>query len=134
MEHIDWLGVVLGAVAFFAVGGLWYGVLFGKLWQREVGMSDEQLKAGANMPLIFGLCFLLELLVSLTVGHMFAAIDHPSDRAKLMITVGLAIGVMAPAIGITYLYMRKSLKLFLLDSAHFVVGMAAMGGVFALLD
>ena len=72
MEHIDWLGVVLGAVAFFAVGGLWYGVLFSKLWQREVGMSDEQLKTGANMPLIFGTCFLLELLVSLTVGHMFA--------------------------------------------------------------
>ena len=133
MEHIDWLGVVLGAVAFFAVGGLWYGVLFGKLWQREVGMSDEQLKAGANMPLIFGLCFLLELLVSLTLGHLYAA-TAPSDRAKLMMSIGLALGVMAPAIGITYLYMRKSLKLFLLDSAHFVVGMAAMGGVFALLD
>lgn len=133
MEHIDWLGVVLGAVAFFAVGGVWYGVLFSKLWQREVGMSDEQLKAGANMPLIFGTCFLLELLVSLTVGHLFA-FTAPSDRGKLMMTVGLAIGVMAPAIGVTYLYMRKSLKLFLLDSAHFVVGMAAMGGVFAVLD
>ena len=133
MDHISWLAVALGTLAFFTVGALWYGVLFGKLWQREVGMSDEQLKAGANMPLIFGLCFLLELLVSLTLGHLYAA-TAPSDRAKLMMSVGLAVGVMTPAIGITYLYMRKSLKLFLLDSAHFVVGMAAMGGVFALLD
>jgi hypothetical protein len=132
MEHIDWLGVVLGAVAFFAVGAVWYTALFGKAWQRAVGLSDEQLKTGANMPLIFGTCFLLELLVSLTVGHIYAY-TAPDDRSKLMIAVGLAAGVMAPAIGISYLYMRKSLKLFLIDAGHLIVGMAALGGVFALL-
>ena len=133
MEHINWLGVVLGAVAFFAVGAVWYTALFGKAWQAAVGLSDEQLKTGANMPLIFGTCFLLELLVSLTVGHMFAY-TAPNDRSKMMIAVGLAVGIMAPAIGITYLYMRKPLKLFLIDAGHFVVGMAALSGVFALLD
>jgi hypothetical protein len=132
MEHINWLGVVLGAVAFFAVGAVWYTTLFGKAWQRAVGLSDEQLKTRANMPLIFGTCFLLELLVSLTVGHIYAY-TAPDDRSKLMIAVGLAAGVMAPAIGISYLYMRKSLKLFLIDAGHLIVGMAALGGVFALL-
>ena len=132
MEHINWLGVVLGAVAFFAVGAVWYTALFGKIWQREVGLSEEQLKGGANMPLIFGTCFLLELLVSLTVGHIYAY-TAPDDRSKLMIAVGLATGVMAPAIGISYLYMRKSLKLFLIDAGHLIVGMAALGGVFVLL-
>jgi hypothetical protein len=133
MEHINWLGVVLGAVAFFAVGAVWYTVLFGKAWQAAVGLSDEQLKTGASMPLIFGACLLLELLVSLTVGHLYA-VTAPGDRSKLMISVGLAIGVMAPAIGICYLYMRKPLKLFMIDAGHFIVGMAALGGVFALLD
>jgi hypothetical protein len=130
---MNWLAIGLGTVAFFAVGALWYTVLFGKAWQAAVGLSDEQLKTGANMPLIFGTCFLLELLVSLTVGHLYA-VTAPSDREKLMIAVGLAIGVMAPAVGICYLYMRKPLKLFLIDSGHFVFGMAALGGVYALLD
>jgi hypothetical protein len=40
---------------------------------------------------------------------------------------------MAPAIGINYLYQNKSLKLFLIDAGYFVVGMAAMGGVFVAL-
>jgi hypothetical protein len=132
MDHINWLGVVLGAVAFFAVGALWHTVLFGKAWQAAVGLSDEQLKTGANMPLIFGTCFLLELLVSLTVGHLYAVVA-PGDREKVMIAVGLAVGVMAPAIGICYLYLRKPLKLFLIDAGHFVVGMAAVGGVFVAL-
>ena len=133
MEHINWLGVGLGAVAFFAVGALWYSVLFGKAWQRELGMSDEQLKAGFNMPLVFGVCFLLELLIALTLAHQYA-MTGPSDRAKMMIAIGYGIGLMAPAVGINYLYQRKSLKLFAIDAGHFIVGMAAMGGVFALLD
>ena len=133
MGHIHWHSVVLGTVAFFAVGALWYTVLFGKAWQRAVGLSDEQLKTGANMPLIFGTCFVLEFIVALTVGHMFDFLE-PNDRAKMMIAVGLAAGIMAPAIGISYLYMRKPLKLWLIDSGHFIAGMAALGGVFALLD
>jgi hypothetical protein len=129
---MNWLAVGLGTVAFFAVGAIWYGMVFSKAWQAAVGLSEEQLKAGANMPLIFGTCFVLEFIVVLTVGHMFDFLE-PSDRSKMMITVGLALGIMAPAIGISYLYMRKSLKLFLIDAGHLVVGMAAVGGVFVAL-
>ena len=45
MEHINWLGVVLGALAFFAVGAIWYTVLFGKpatsspAWPRSAGFT-----------------------------------------------------------------------------------------------
>ena len=131
--HMHWHSVILGAVAFFAVGALWYGVLFGKAWQRATGLSDEQLKSGANMPMIFGVCFLAELVIAMVVGHMFDFLE-PSDRAKMMIATGLGAGIMAPAIGITYLYMRKSLRLFLIDAGHFVVGMTAVGLVFVLLD
>ena len=130
---MNWLAVVVATLAFFAVGAIWYTVLFGKVWLREVGIPEEQLKSGANMPLIFGTCFALEFIVCLTVGHMFDFLE-PSDRAKMMIAVGLALGVMAPAIGINYLYQRKSLKLFLIDAGHFIVGMAAVGAVFVLLD
>jgi hypothetical protein len=129
---MNWLAVVVATVAFFAVGAIWYTALFGKVWQREVGLSDEQLTGGRNMMLIMGTCFVLEFIVATTVGHMFDFLE-PSDRAKMMITLGLALGVMAPAIGITYLYMRKSLTLFLLDAGHFLVGMAAVGAVFVAL-
>ena len=130
---MNWLAVVVATVAFFVVGAIWYTALFGKIWQREVGLSEEQLEGGANMPLIFGTCFALEFIVCLTVGHMFDFLE-PSDRAKMMIAVGLALGVMMPATGINYLYQRKTLKLFLIDAGHFVAGMAAVGGVFVLLD
>jgi hypothetical protein len=130
---MNWLAVVVATLAFFAVGAIWYTALFGRIWQREVGLSEEQLAGGRNMMLVMGICFVLEFIVCLTVGHMFDFLE-PSDRAKMMITLGLALGVMAPAVGINYLYQRKSLTLFLVDAGHFLAGMAAVGAVFVALD
>ncbi|HWK40327.1 MAG TPA: DUF1761 domain-containing protein [Croceibacterium sp.] len=132
MGDINYLAVLLGAVAFFVVGALWYTVLFGKAWQNAAGLSDERLKS-SNMPLIFALCFLLELVVAWTLGHQFAR-SSPSPRAMMMIAFGFGAMLMTPAIGISYLFLRKPLKLFLIDAGHFIVGMTAMGAVFVALS
>ena len=133
MGPINWLGIVVATLAFFAVGAIWYSALFAKAWQREVGLSTEQLTHGRNMMLTFGTCLLLEFVVVLMLGHLFARLQ-PSDHVKMMMATGFALAIMAPAIGINYLHQRKSLKLFLIDAGHFAVGMAAVGGVFAVLD
>ena len=132
MAEINWLAVLLGALAFFLVGAIWYGVLFSKAWQKAAGMSDEKIQSG-NMALIFGLTFLAELVISLTLWHGIAR-SGASDRAVMMMAVGFGATIMVPAIGINYLYLRKPLALFLLDAGHFIVGMAAMGGVFTLFN
>ncbi|TDM40651.1 DUF1761 family protein [Macrococcoides goetzii] len=44
--------IIAGALAFM-VGALWYTVLFGKLWQREVGITDEQIKAAGSLSSVF---------------------------------------------------------------------------------
>ena len=133
MGPMNWVAVALGTVVFFAVGAVWYSALFAKPWQREVGLSDEQLKGGRSIPLIMGTCLLLEFVVVLMLGHLFARIQ-PGDHAKMMMATGFGLAIMAPAIGINYLYQNRSLKLFLIDAGHFVVGMTAVGLVFVLLD
>jgi len=133
MGPLNWLAIVLATVVFFAVGAVWYTALFARAWQREVGLSTEQLTGGRNMMLIMGTCLLLEFIVVLMLGHLFARIQ-PGDHAKMMMATGFGLAIMAPAIGINYLYQRRSLKLFLIDAGHFVVGMTAVGLVFVLLD
>ena len=128
MDEINWLPVLLGALAFFLVGALWYGLLFGKAWQKAAGLSDEQLQGG-NMALIFGLTFLAELVIAMTLWHLIVR-TGASDRAVMMMAVGFGAAIMTPAIGINYLYLRKTLAHFLIDAGHFIVGMAAMGGGF----
>jgi hypothetical protein len=69
------------------------------------------------------------MLIAMVLWHLLARTDPPSF-VVMMMAVGFAAGVMIPAIGINYLYLRKPLALFLIDAGHFLVGMAAMGGVF----
>ena len=128
---MNWLAVGLATVAFFAVGALWYGVLFSQAWQRETGITEPP--SGAGVAKVIVLTLALEFLVVLTLAHMFA-FDAPSDRGKMMIAIGFGLAIMAPAIGINYLYQRRSLKLFLIDAGHFVLGMTVVGLVFVLLD
>jgi hypothetical protein len=120
--------VLAGAAAFFAVGALWYGVLFPKLWQRAAGLSNTQMRSG-NMGVIFALTFAFEMLIAMVLWHLLVRTDPPAF-VVMMMAVGFAVGVMIPAVGINYLYLRKPLALFLIDAGHFLVGMAAMGGVF----
>jgi hypothetical protein len=122
--------VLAGAAAFFAVGALWYGVIFSKPWQRAAGLSNTQLKTG-NMAAIFGLTFAFEVLIAMVLWHLIARTDPPA-YVVMMMAVGFAVGVMIPAIGINYLHQRKALSLFVIDAGHFLLGMAAMGGVFTL--
>lgn len=122
--------VLAGAAAFFVVGAIWYGAIFGKAWQSAAGLSDEDVQTG-NMAVIFGLTFVFEVLIAMVLWHLLAR-TNPEPHVVMMMAIGFALGVMGPAIGINYLYQRKPLKLFLIDIGHFTVGMAAMGGVFVL--
>ncbi len=120
--------VLAGTLAFFAVGALWYGLVFARPWQRAAGLTNSQLQAG-NMWVIFALTIAFEMLIAMVLWHLLARTDPP-PRVVMMMALGFAGGVMIPAIGINYLYLRKPLALFLIDAGHFLVGMAAMGGVF----
>jgi len=131
MGPVNWLAVALGAIAFFAVGAVWYGALFGRAWQRLTGLRDAP--RGTAALRIMALTLLSELFVSATLGHLFAR-TSPPDHVKLMMATGFALFVMTPAIGINYLHQRRPMALFLIDAGHFLFGMLALGAVFLVLD
>lgn len=120
--------VLAGAAAFFVVGMLWYGLVFAVPWQRAAGLTNTQMRSG-NMGVILGLTFAFEVLIAMVLWHLLVRTDPP-PHVVMMMALGFAIGVMIPAVGINYLFLRKTLAHFLIDAGHFVVGMAAMGGVF----
>jgi hypothetical protein len=127
LGNVNLVAVFLAALAFFAVGALWYGVLFGKPWQRETGITEPP--QGAQVMTVMGLTFAFELLVCLMLGHTIAR-TSPAPHVIMMMAVGFGLTIMTPAIGINYLHQRRSLTLFLIDAGHFAVGMAAAGAVF----
>ena len=132
--EIHWLAVLAASVAGFLVGGLWYGPLFGKAWQAARGLSDEALKSGANMPLIFGLTFVLNIVSAFVLDHTLGTYGDPDMSLSLMIAGGIALGFVIPAMGVNYLFSRMSLRLFLIDAGYWLVIYCLMGAILDLLS
>ncbi len=135
-DPINWLAVLGAALAAFLVGALWYGLLFPKRWQKAAGLSDEALRGGPPMAVVFTLTILLELAMAAMLGHNFARIGAATLTAKphlyVMMSGGQALAFIIPALGVNYLYLRKRLSLFALDAAHWLLALLAMGAVFYL--
>ncbi len=129
--NINWIATLVAAFAGFAVGGLWYGPLFSKVWQRESGLSDEDIQKG-NMPLIFGSTFFLNLIAAFILGHVLSTYGRPGVYTSALVGGGIGLGFVATSIGVNYLCSRNSLKLFLIDAGYWTVIYTIMGVIFGL--
>ncbi|MCB1559673.1 MAG: DUF1761 domain-containing protein [Xanthomonadales bacterium] len=130
MPEFNIWAVLIAAVSGFVLGGLWYSpALFGKVWQRESGVTDEQMK-NANMGLIFGLTFVLCLVAS----FVFAMFLGPRPPLALGLGAGFSAGLcwVSASFGINYLFERKSLKLFLVNAGYHTLQFTLIGLILAL--
>lgn len=130
--EIHWLAVFVAAIAGFAVGALWYGPVFGKTWMAERGVTPED-AAKANMPLIFGTAFVLNLIASFVLDHVLGTYGAPDLWLSVMVAGGIALGFIVTSLGVNYLFSRLSLRLFLIDAGYWLVVYCVMGVVLQLL-
>ena len=130
-SDINWFSVILAALSAFAIGSLWYSpLLFGKFWQKEIKLSDEDIK-DANMPLIFGSSFVLNVIAALVLD-MFIGKEATAGFGAI---AGFLVGIawVATSLGINYLFARKTLKLYFIDAGYFVVFFPVMGLILGLI-
>lgn len=128
LASINWLAVLVSAISAFVLGGIWYGPLFGKAWQRLEGISDEEIQGG-NMAMIFGGAFVLTLVMASSLALLLQL--HPAPDLASGLAAGGLIGLtlIAASYGISYLFGRKPFPLWLIDAGYMVVLMALMGAI-----
>ena len=132
MGPVNWLAVVVAALLAFAMGGLWYGPLFGRAKLEEVGPGG--LAARRDPARTLGLTAVLLLVSASMLGHMFARIAPETLAAKpwlyFMMSGGLAVAFVIPALWISYTHQRLSTRLALIDAGYWILAYLAMGGAF----
>jgi len=130
---MEYLEAIIGGGAAFLLGFLWYSAIFGKAWQAETGITDEQAQKG--MLLTHGLAFLMMVIMSYGVNKVIVHHDLAGQNFIHGGFHGIMRGLIfaAPAIAINYLYQKKSLKLYLIDAAYVVLLLGLSGGVMSAL-
>lgn len=117
--------ILVSALSTFLIGGIWYSpAVFGKIWMRENGFTEEKMKQ-ANMVKIFGLTFLLTLVAAVNLA-MFLGADITMGTGALYGFLA-GFGWVAMFIGTHYLFERRSFRLFLINAGYSIVALTVMG-------
>lgn len=127
---VNGLAVVLAALAGFAVGGIWYGPLMGKRWMAAVGVAEQEVREG-SMVKTYGFTFLLSLLASWTLAHVFATYPALAFEIMVLTAFGVALGFVVPALWTNYLFQGAKRPLFWIDGGYWLLFYTAMGLVHA---
>ena len=122
----------MGPVNWIAVGAGWtVAALLGVLFYGRKAMPGEKL----------GLHLLAAILLAVSaamIGHMLARVGVATLQAKpwlyFMMTGGLALTFIGPALVITAVRRESELRGALFDWSYWLAAYLAIGGVFMLLD
>jgi hypothetical protein len=126
INSLNWLAILVAALATFLLGGLWYGPLFGKTWMRVTGITEAQANAG-NKGLIFGVSFLLQFIAALVLD-MFIG---PEGTLAFGTAAGAAAGLfwVATAFGVVYLFEQRPLGHWAVNAGYHIISYTMMGAI-----
>ena len=127
---INWIAVVVAAASTFALGGLWYGPLFGKAWMSASGMTPERAAEG-SMGRIFGVSFILQLVAATVLAAFVGSPDVMPFWPAFAAAVSVGVAWVAPAFGVVYLFEQRPFKHFAVNAGYHVVSFTVMGLIIA---
>lgn len=129
--EVNFLAIILAAVASFIVGGVWYSPMaFAKQWMQETGLTEEKCKQ-SDMKIVMGGAFALNFLAALVLALFLG----PNPELMKAVGFGFATGAcwVGTAFGVNYLFEQRSLRLFLINAGYVTVQFTVMGLVLGLL-
>ena len=131
---VNYLAVLLCAVASMVIGFLWYGPLFGKPWSKMTGMTKEKMdKAKESMPTTYGLMFVSSLVMAYVLAHFvwYAAPGSLTLFISVKTAVWAWLGFVATYAFSKFLFNaeKKTWALLVIDAGYYLVTLVVMGAI-----
>ena len=133
-ESVNYVSVVIAAVAAWIFGAGYYGAL-GKTWVAALGTTMDALKAqnaaksGAAKAAPFILSFVAELVMAFVLFGIVFHVGIWSIRAGIISGVVCWIGFVLTTIATNNAYPGRRPLLTVIDSGHWLGVLAIMGAV-----
>lgn len=132
IQTINLLGVIVSAIISFLTGSIWYTLIFGKIWQKEVGLSDEQILKG-NLAVTYGLSFINMIIMIVGLSILFSSLNVEKITDGFWVAVFIGLFFICTSTAINYLYQKKSYKLWLIDCGYQLLYLVVSGVILVLL-
>lgn len=119
LSDVNYLAVLVGAVAYFVLGGLWYSpVLFAKPWMAASGIRPQDARGAAPL---YILSFVLDVIIALALA--FIAREAGASTVGDGIVLGLVagIGLALPPLAVTHAFESRPRTLQFINLGYHVV-------------
>jgi hypothetical protein len=123
LSEINWLAVLVAAVAYFMLGAIWYSkALFAPKWAKLVGldMNSDSNKKGLGAMMMGS--FILILVTCIAQAFLVVRMD------LFVLTSGLKLGLItglcfaSTAVSISFIYEKRPTALYFIDCGYHLVG------------
>ena len=124
---VNWLAVVVAAIAPMIIGFLWYGPLFGKYWMGLIGRTEEDLRGGASTG------YVVAIVASLVTSLAIAVLLEFPDQVDWLVgvTFGLfaAVGFVVTTQATNSAFAGPPWRVTMLFVGYQLVSFAVMGAI-----
>ena len=124
----NYAAVFVAAIAYWLLGALWYGVVFGARWMVLENISMEQAKS-MNPILPYVISFILNILIAYSLAQICIWRNADTIGRGASVGVLLWIGFVGPITFTTYLYEMRPKELFAINQFYPLAGMVLMGAI-----
>src|SRR6476469_5324214 len=122
LSNLNWLHVLVAAIAYFALGMIWYSALFGKKWvaYQQINMNDPNARKGAGAIMALSFVWMFIICIGLAVIVDRLQLTTASSGIKWGLLTGICFS--SAAISISYLSVKKPLGLHFIDCLYHIIG------------
>ena len=124
LSQVNWLAVIVAALAYFIIGSLWFAAIFGKVWLQEV----EKIGIRINKPTRGQMTqkmvqtFIGNWIIVLAVAYVVFVSGSVTWQTGLKIGLICGIGFAVAVMVVAYTWESRSYKLIAIDAGYPLTG------------
>ncbi len=117
LEFVDlnWWAILVACLAGFALGGLWYGPVFGGAWLSAMGKTAQEIEPS---PTPFVVSFFTALITAIVLAALIVSLGVNGWLGGVFLGLITGIGFIATAMASDTAFCGWGMKLFLIQSGY----------------
>ncbi len=130
-SSLNYLAILVAAVAAFFVGFLWHGPLFGKQWLKMMNIPQSEVDAarakgmGPMLPMMIA-AFVQQFIVAVVTAHLVNALGIADAMTAVLFATLLWFGYIATTLLNGVLWEKRSMNLYVFNIAYHLVALVVI--------
>jgi hypothetical protein len=131
LGELNWLAIVVATIVAFLSGAIWYSkALFGKKWQKSVGLSDKQVNSG-NMGEIMGVSAAGIVVSAVAIGLLVKVLVLTTAVQGALFGLMVAVGILGANKLMQVKFERRPIAYWYITLGGDIVALSLMGAILA---